>query len=232
MDTALTDFVLNESVNIEFANFIKNLLTATILSFLIQLTYKKFSRSISNKDYFSKNFIVLGLTTCIVITIVKSSLALSLGLVGALSIVRFRAAIKEPEELVFLFLVIATGLGCGAGQIKITVIGILFILIVIVFYSRFIFNKNKNEKNSDSLTLNLISDKNYSGKILLEIIDVLNENCSQIQLESLSISDNQFVVNFNLTPLNLNSVDNISSTLKDHKNFTKIIFANNETISL
>ena len=75
----------------------------------------------------------MGITTTIVITIVKSSLALSLGLVGALSIVRFRAAIKEPEELVYLFLIISTGLGCGAGQIKITFIGILFSLATILF---------------------------------------------------------------------------------------------------
>ena len=68
---------------------------------------------------FSKNFVVLGVTTTIVIMIVKSSLALSLGLVGALSIVRFRAAIKEPEELVYLFLIIAIGLGCGANQLVI-----------------------------------------------------------------------------------------------------------------
>ena len=54
------------------------------------------------------------MTTYIVIMVVKNSLALSLGLVGALSIVRFRAAIKEPEELVYLFLIIAAGLGCGA----------------------------------------------------------------------------------------------------------------------
>ena len=52
----------------------------------------------------------------IIITIVKSSLALSLGLVGALSIVRFRTAIKDPEELSFLFISIAIGLGMGANQ--------------------------------------------------------------------------------------------------------------------
>ena len=52
----------------------------------------------------------------VMITIVKSSLALSLGLVGALSIVRFRTAIKEPEELSYAFLSIAIGLGLGADQ--------------------------------------------------------------------------------------------------------------------
>ena len=122
------DFFLKQNIALDINNFLLSLMAATILSLLIQLFYSKYSSTLSNKFEFSKNFVILGITTTIVITIVKSSLALSLGLVGALSIVRFRAAIKEPEELVFLFLVIATGLGCGAGQIKITSIGILFSL--------------------------------------------------------------------------------------------------------
>ena len=91
------------------------------------------------------------------ITIVKSSLALSLGLVGALSIVRFRAAIKEPEELVYLFLIIATGLGCGAGQIKLTAVGIIFALIVTVVYYK--FSNKKLIKFSDKLSIAVIADK-------------------------------------------------------------------------
>ena len=71
---------------------------------------------------------VIALTTLLVISVVKSSLALSLGLVGALSIVRFRTPIKEPEELVYLFLAIAIGLGLGANQR--TIILIAFLIIV------------------------------------------------------------------------------------------------------
>ena len=125
------DLFLKQNIALDINNFLLSLVTATILSLLIQLFYLKYSSTLSSKFEFSKNFVILGITTTIVITIVKSSLALSLGLVGALSIVRFRAAIKEPEELVFLFLVIATGLGCGAGQIKITSIGILFSLAAV-----------------------------------------------------------------------------------------------------
>ena len=73
---------------------------------------------------YKKIFLLTGLiiiiTIMVVITIVKSSLALSLGLVGALSIVRFRTAIKEPEELAYTFFAIAIGLGAGADQIIIT----------------------------------------------------------------------------------------------------------------
>ena len=75
-------FFLNENIQIDLRNFVLNLLVAIILSFLIQLTYNRISRSLSSAENFSRNFIVLGLTTTIIITIVKSSLALSLGLVG------------------------------------------------------------------------------------------------------------------------------------------------------
>ena len=75
----------------------------------------------------------------LVIMVVKSSLALSLGLVGALSIVRFRTPIKEPEELVYLFLAIAIGLGLGAGQVLITTI---IVLLILVFINFFLSNKD------------------------------------------------------------------------------------------
>ena len=137
MNNNLSNFFLNENIEINVSNFVINLIVVSILSYLIRLIYNKYSHSLSNKDYFSKNFVVLGITTCLVITIVKSSLALSLGLVGALSIVRFRAAIKEPEELVYLFLVIATGLGIGANQLNITIVGVITALIIIIFFNFF-----------------------------------------------------------------------------------------------
>ena len=66
-------------------------------------------------------FIPLAIITTLVITVIKFSLALSLGLVGALSIVRFRAAIKEPEELVYLFFIIGIGLANGANQFLVSI---------------------------------------------------------------------------------------------------------------
>ena len=135
------NFFMNDNIQIDLNGFILSLICSVILSLLIQLFYMKFSSTLSNRMNFSKNFVILGTTTCIIIVIVKNSLALSLGLVGALSIVRFRAAIKEPEELVYLFLIIAVGLGCGAGQIKVITIGILTSLLVIFAYYLFLSKK-------------------------------------------------------------------------------------------
>lgn len=120
--------------------FAVNLVLAAVLAWLLGEAYLRFGQSLSNRRLFARNFLPLTLTTALVITIVKSSLALSLGLVGALSIVRFRAAIKEPEELAYLFLAISIGLGMGAAQPLLTTAA--FVLITGVLAVRSLLRKN------------------------------------------------------------------------------------------
>ena len=67
MDKTLNNFFINENVDINLESFIYNLIAVVLLTYLIKLVYNKYSQSLSNKDYFSKNFVVLGVTTCIVI---------------------------------------------------------------------------------------------------------------------------------------------------------------------
>jgi uncharacterized membrane protein YhiD involved in acid resistance len=90
------------------------------------------------------------LTTILIITVVKSSLALSLGLVGALSIVRFRTPIKEPEELAYLFIAIAMGLGLGADQLVPTLVAGPLILAVMA-----VFKWTRRESKKKNLYLSL-----------------------------------------------------------------------------
>lgn len=105
-----------------------NLLLSIVLSSVAAWYYVNYGKSLSNRAKFAQTLPVLALITVLIISIVKSSLALSLGLVGALSIVRFRTAIKEPEELIYLFLAIAIGLGLGADQRWPTVTAVAIIL--------------------------------------------------------------------------------------------------------
>lgn len=104
-----------------------------LLALYVRLLYRKTSRNPS-ADSVARVFPLLTLVTIAVISVVKSSLSLSLGLVGALSIVRFRAAIKDPEELVYLFLCIGIGLALGAAQpwiaIALVVVASLLVLVV------------------------------------------------------------------------------------------------------
>jgi hypothetical protein len=111
---------------------ILNLLSGAVLSGGVAWYYARFGETFANRVKLARLLPVLSLTTVLVISIVKASLALSLGLVGALSIVRFRTAIKEPEELIYLFIAIAIGIGLGADQPLPTIVAICILLAFLV----------------------------------------------------------------------------------------------------
>lgn len=180
---------LNTYLNIQFLpqdvkSFFLDLGLVTILAFLLSKIYVKYGNSLSNRKAFSNNFIILGLTTMFIITVVKASLSLSLGLVGALSIVRFRSAIKEPEELAYLFLVISLGLGIGAGQRYVTLLAFAFICLILVL--RGIFTKTYKEQN-----LFLTISSNSLEKVnLTQIVDTLKKSASLVILRRSDRAEN------------------------------------------
>jgi len=141
-----SDFVNNQ-------HFILNALLAALLAYLLGRFYIRYGTTITNRKKFASIFMLLALSTMLIIFIVKSSIALSLGLVGALSIVRFRAAIKEPEELVYLFFVIGIGLGMGANQATITILA--FVLIISILTIRTFLEKRTLLTPPENMVLNI-----------------------------------------------------------------------------
>jgi len=130
-----------------------NMVIGLLLSVALALYYSRFGDSLSNRSRFAPILPTLSMITLLVIMVVKSSLALSLGLVGALSIVRFRTAIKDPEELIFLFFAIAIGLGLGADQRIPTLIAFLVIMGYLII--RKIIHKAFHFVQPNSLFLNI-----------------------------------------------------------------------------
>ncbi|MFC1855406.1 DUF4956 domain-containing protein [Thermodesulfobacteriota bacterium] len=128
MENFLNFNILQDPLSMQTIIF--NLIVAFLLSLLLKWHFEKFGTVFSGKHEIARSLPFLVLIVCLIISIVKSSLALSLGLVGALSIVRFRTAIKEAEELLYLFMAIAIGLGIGANQTLITVVSTVIILIL------------------------------------------------------------------------------------------------------
>lgn len=156
--------------------FVSFLLTA-ILAILIRAFYVKYGTAISNRRRFSNNFLALALIVMLIITIVKSSLALSLGLVGALSIVRFRAAIKDPEELTYLFLVIGLGLATGAGQFVIAVVAIPLILLLLFLYYKTIGNKAVRQGNNTLVHIHI------QEKSIKKVTDIFTKHLPFVELK-------------------------------------------------
>ncbi len=123
------DIFGNGDAPFSITELVINLSIGVVLALALRWHFQRFGSTLSNRDELAGVLPFILLTTILIITVVKSSLALSLGLVGALSIVRFRTPIKEPEELAYLFIAIAMGLGLGANQVTATVVAGAFILI-------------------------------------------------------------------------------------------------------
>lgn len=130
------------SSTLDFSNLLINIVGVLFCTFLVKIHYRRYFPPMSKSQSMETTFVVLGLVTFLVISVVKSSLALSLGLVGALSIIRFRTPIKEPLELAYLFLVIGIGLGFGADQKITTITASVALLIVMIFLMR---NKEQHD---------------------------------------------------------------------------------------
>jgi len=227
MNNEFSNLLSNENINVSFDNFFIAIFLSILLGFLVREFYIRFSTTLSNKVEFSKTFVVLAATTTIVITIVKSSLALSLGLVGALSIVRFRAAIKEPEELIYLFLLIAIGLGCGAGQFFITVIGVSIILIVIFLYSK--IESRKKIKNLDKLSLSIICNYKTKEEEIDKFKDTLLEKADFVKLISFVKSETNTTINFQIQLKEFKDLNKITNLIQ--KENIKVVVAQNDVIT-
>ena len=121
-------FGLTPPAPLSITSLVINLLIGALISVVLAWHFQRYGRTMSNRRALAQVFPLIVLTTILVISVVKASLALSLGLVGALSIVRFRTPIKEPEELAYLFMAIGVGLGLGADHRVATVAAAVVIL--------------------------------------------------------------------------------------------------------
>ena len=124
------------------------LVFALVIGLFIFLIYKKTFTGVMYSSSFALALPGLSMVTTLVIMAVTSNVVLSLGMVGALSIVRFRAAIKEPMEIVYLFWALACGIVIGAGMIPLAVIGSVVIGAVLL-----LFANRKNRENPYILVL-------------------------------------------------------------------------------
>ena len=131
---------------------------ALVIGLFIFFIYKKTSAGIMYSSSFGLTLIGLSLVTSLVIMAVTSNVILSLGMVGALSIVRFRAAIKEPIEIVFLFWALAGGIVVGAGLIPLALVGSVIIGGVL-----WIMASRKTHENPYMLVLNLSDESAESA---------------------------------------------------------------------
>jgi uncharacterized membrane protein YhiD involved in acid resistance len=224
MEELVSQLGLNFDDTFSITNYLINIVICSLLLFVLAFVYIRFGKSISNRAQLSKVLIVVGLTTFVIISIVKSSLALSLGLVGALSIVRFRTAIKEPEELGFFFIAIALGLGMGAGQLLPTLIGFAVLSLVIIIMSK----RNIKTVITQNLLISLPTISEEKTKRTQEISDLVMSKANQVDLKRMQYTSDTIHLNFLVTMGSINSLTEMNDALLQIDNNMDITFIDNQ----
>ena len=178
------------------------LLLAFLFSFYIRFLYRRFHVVQSGADSVSIIFPLLTVVTVAVIMTIKSSLALSLGMVGALSIVRFRTAIRQPQELAYLFLCIAIGLSLGAEFPQLAVI-----LVIIASVCAFWMGRQVESDSVNPLVLTVAGD---NAEVLFDaatgVIASLGEYVAEVQLKRLEVQGENSQVR-----VELNGIDTVKA---------------------
>ena len=190
--------------NIKAFSFL-DVLLALALSFVLGLfifmVYKKTHMGVMYSDSFGVSLIAMAMITSVVIIAVTSNVVLSLGMVGALSIVRFRTAIKEPMDIAFLFWAIAVGIVLGAGLLPLAVIGSVIIGIIIVIFS--------TRKIGDTPYILVVSiDKAENEDAVAKIIKD-NAKKSVIKSKSINQTSKQLIYEVRLSNDDTSFMDNI-----------------------
>ena len=201
--------------------FVTNFFLCVIASFVLKMVYLHCAKSLTGRQHIAPIIPLMSLITFLIIMVVKSSLALSLGLVGALSIVRFRTPIKEPEELVYLFLSISIGLGYGAGLTLITTSTYIIIIFVI-----FILSKNK--ANISENTFNLVLDIKKDNLNIDEIIFEIQQFCIELELIKFSSSNNTSSLFLKIEIQDLKKLSELEKKIKSIDKKATIIFSDSK----
>ena len=187
--TLLNNQLLTEKINLSITDGFLIIISALIAGFFLRFIFQRFSTTFSSKSGFGNAILLITLSCATLIAVVKSSLALSLGLVGALSVVRFRTAVKEPYNLSFILLSICIGISLGASQY-------FFALMILIFGSltvAFLYKQSGIDKinfGSRSMDLDTIII-NFPFKVdLTKLYEILSETTSYYAIKTYEQASN------------------------------------------
>lgn len=169
---------IEKMTSVSYLDIFIALVMAFIVGMFIMQVYKKTFKGVMYSESFALSLLGLSLISTLIILAVTSNVVLSLGMVGALSIVRFRSAIKEPIDIVYLFWSISVGIVLGAGIIPLAIIGSVLIGVILI-----IFANKKSVNNPYILVINCENDTAES-----DAIKVITRNVGKHVVKSKTVS--------------------------------------------
>jgi len=201
-DLLKSDFVENVS-SFSPVDTIIALGLAFVIGLFVFYVYKKTFSGVMYSSGFGISLIAMSLITTMIILAISSNVVLSLGMVGALSIVRFRTAVKDPMDIAYLFWAISVGIVIGAGMIPLAVFGSIFIGVVLL-----IFAGKKPTSNPYILVVNCDDDS-----VEKSVLNTVSSNVKKHMLKSKTVSSNgiELTVEVRLKEMSTDFINQISS---------------------
>lgn len=188
-------FINDASMDLNFYNVIMSLLAAYVCGMIIYFVYKNFYKGVLYSHNFNILLVLVSMITAFIVLTISSNIVLSLGMVGALSIVRFRTAVKDPLDVGFIFFAISIGITCGASLYLMSFVCTILISLIYIFMVKVKTNNHVyllivkyNHKASEEV-LKVLSDMKYA----LKNKTIIGEN-TELTLEmKLKTDDTVFV---------------------------------------
>lgn len=179
-------FQLHSSVkDPSFTSIFYSVLLAFVLSSIVSIIYQRSFQGLSYSRNFIQALILGSLVTCIAMQAIGDNMARGFGMMGALSIIRFRSSVKDPKDIIFIFVALTIGIACGVYAFKIAVVGTMFFGIVAMILYYFPFTSENNFDGLLRFTTSANGDKEEKNKIETEIQQVLNKGCRYFALVTL-----------------------------------------------
>jgi len=201
-----------ELTNTSFIDYFIGLLSTSFFVLLVRIIYLKYSNTVSNKKIISNLFFIFGISIYLIVVTIKSSIVLSLGLVGALSIIRFRTAIKEPEQIIYFLFITGIAISTAAESFIFPLLSVLSLFLYVIILDQRI-SKSHFSQNDQII----IECKSIDNSIIEQMIDDLNKEGVNVEIQSIRKEINQVVIVLKLSDFFINHLEFVESFLKERK---------------
>jgi hypothetical protein len=201
-----------ELTNTSFIDYFVGLLSTSFFVLLVRIIYLKYSNTVSNKKIISNLFFIFGISIYLIVVTIKSSIVLSLGLVGALSIIRFRTAIKEPEQIIYFLFITGIAISTAAESFIFPLLSVLSLFLYVLILDQRNFKSHFSQ--NDQI---IIECKSIDNSIIEQMIDDLNKEGVNVEIQSIRKEINQVVIVLKLSDFFINHLEFVESFLKERK---------------
>jgi len=206
------------------------LIVSFILGYILTLVYRKTHTGFSYEASFNFTLVMMTVIISVIMLVIGSNIALSLGLIGSLSVIRFRTVIKDSKDMAYLFWAVATGLSVGSANYLMAVLSVIFISILVIWLEKINFSKSTNMDYVMVVQHALSQNEDRDVKLTHGTLDQCKVEWdirSSLVDQNNSFAETTYSISFNKT--SLTNLDDLTQKIGNLKNVTKVTMLSPET---